>query len=207
MSTPPPRTTRVHITLVLCAGLLFSGCTGAPDTSPAAESTVPGQAEIATLPTPEGEVSSTESPGTLTEEFGEPIRLRLDMTEAEEMSAQEPYDRCIAKLAGLPEGARSSNSSDTDAQLGAKIASDADSQGDATCSQLLPLPPWELDPQNSDAVNFAQAIVACLREQGVDGAEAVQEGGRFTFGFGDSVSLGMEHYDQCEADVAAGGTW
>ena len=166
---------------------------------------------IATLET--AAPAPTEAADSLIEQYGEPVRLRLDMTDEEEAAAGGPRDRCLMD--------------NTPAQQDAPVGKDEDSvtgsvgedpakaaEAEALCMRVAPLPPWELDAQNPDALRFAQRVVDCLHDRGVREVEIAEadQFGRINIAFGgetndsSSISLGMEHVESCMASASDGST-
>lgn len=165
--------------------------------------------EIATLETEAPAPSATTDP--LFVEYGEPVRLRLDMSDEEETAAWQPRERCLADRSpepGNPAGGTDGGGSSTSAVAGAPASAEAE----ALCTRLSPLPPWELDAQNPDALAFAQGVVDCLRGHGVTEVEITpaDEFGRIAFALGGesndsaSISLGMQFTDSCMAETPEG---
>jgi hypothetical protein len=75
------------------------------------------------------------------------------------------------------------------------------------CRPKYPLPPWELDPANPEAKDFARAVVQCLKAKGVKYVEVNPDGPGWSFGGpqndAQSISKGMELSPACEREVAA----
>jgi len=86
----------------------------------------------------------------------EPPRQRLDMTDADREVVYAPYLKCLDEHGIAPRGTE-----------GKKV----DRATQDECDPLLPLPPWELDARNPDALAFAERTVACLRAKGVTNVE------------------------------------
>jgi hypothetical protein len=127
-------------------------------------------------------------------------RERIDMTSDERDALQVPYHKCL-KSHGLSD-------------LDAKKAEDAGKTGgpaaDAAryCEEhYLPLPPWEQDPANPEARDFAVAVVKCLKSKGVKKVEVDADGISIALGGDDndprSISMGLDLEPQCERQVAA----
>ena len=189
-----------HRSLTAAAGGLALLAMLTACSAPAAEQGKGNDPKIATLET--GAPAPTASADPLFAKYGEPVRERLDMTDEEGEAAWRPRDRCIADHTSAPPSA----SEDGD---GASSAAAGDAEGAAEaeviCSRLSPLPPWELDAQNPDALAFVQRVVDCLREQGVREVEIgeADQFGRISIALGgenndsSSISLGMQHMDAC----------
>ncbi|ACZ21300.1 hypothetical protein Sked_13600 [Sanguibacter keddieii DSM 10542] len=209
---------------LLALVVALSACSGAQSAPPET-----GSGEIASIPTTEAPAAPGPADPTqggppadaadaagddLFATYGEPVRLRLDMTEEEEIEAQAGYDRCTMDHSGIPAGA-GSDAGGTEGGTGPASPEQAAADREATehCASLLPLAPWEYDPQNPDALNFVQAVVDCLHDRGVTYVEVVQDDGRIGVALGGpsndsrSISLGMELHDQCETSVVDAGSW
>ena len=163
---------------------------------------------IATLET--AAPAPTEAADPLFAEYGEPVRLRLDMSDEEGVDAWKPRDRCLADHSPALHGAPGGEGGDgASASVGdpAKAA-----EAEALCLRVAPLPPWEFDAQNPDALRFAQGVVDCLHDRGVREVEITEadEFGRINIAFGGetndatSISLGMQYVDSCVASESNG---
>lgn len=127
-------------------------------------------------------------------------RERIDMTADEREALMVPYEKCL-KSHGV-------------SQLKAKQAADsksvtgAEAEAARYCDEhYFPLPPWEQDPANPDARDFAVAVVKCLKGKGVKYVEVSDDGISIAFG-GDqndarSISMGLDLSPECEREVAA----
>lgn len=206
---------------LLALAVALSACSGTQSASPET-----GSGEIASIPTTGAPVEPgsgdprqagppTDAAGDdLFATYGEPVRLRLDMTQEEEIEAQAGYDRCTMDHSGIPAGA-GSDAGGAEGGTGPASPEQAAADKEATehCAALSPLAPWEYDPQNPDALSFVQAVVDCLHDRGVTYVEVVQDDGRIGLALGgpsndpQSISLGMELHDQCEASVVDAGSW
>jgi hypothetical protein len=214
-----PSAPRARVTGAVLAGLclVLGACTGGTptaDPAPTPDRTVPeaaGQEDVATLEDGEGDgAPSAAAVHPLVERYGEPVRLRLDFTEEESTAAYARFEECVAgETADIP----MPDVSDADGPVevvpeSAEDKAKADQAFD-DCMVVAPLPPWEYDVQNPDAVAFTQAVVDCLRGRGVQHAEVTQDAGQVVVSLGGednhgpSISLGMEHHDACEQEVAA----
>ena len=73
--------------------------------------------------------------------------------------------------------------------------------------QYMPLPPWEKDPANPEAKDFARKVVACLKGKGVKYVETTADGISIALGGPQndsrSITLGMNDMSACEQQVAA----
>lgn len=139
---------------------------------------------IATL---DGSGSSAEAQ---TPEVEEGPRLRLDLTQAEIDAIYEAYDSCFEEHA---------------------VSKEDTAAADAACAHLAPRPPWEVDRNNPDALDFMTEVVACLKDKGVTYVEIDNDPTSPSIGltFGGeqndqkSITLGLEHTPTCEREVAA----
>jgi hypothetical protein len=196
------RTTRRSLTTAVGAIALLgalAACSVDGDTGPG----------IATLET--AAPAPTDATDSLFAEYGEPVRLRLDMSDEEEADAWKPRDRCLADHTGAPEGAPAGGDDDVSAGAGGDPAKAAEAE--ALCLRVAPLPPWELDAHNPDALRFAQRMVDCLHDHGVREVEITEadDFGRINLAFGGetndatSISLGLQYADSCAASASDGG--
>jgi hypothetical protein len=127
-------------------------------------------------------------------------RERIDMTSDERDALQVPYRKCL-KSHGL---------SDLDAKKAEDAAKAGGPAADAArfCEEhYLPLPPWEQDPANPEARDFAVAVVKCLKSKGVRKVEVDPDGISIALGGDDndprSISMGLDLEPACERQVAA----
>jgi hypothetical protein len=159
----------------------------------------PKASEVASLSTPASSPTSTSAA-----EEQRP-RERLDMTPEDYEALTAPWKRCMADLGLDPKGR---------AQPGSGRPEPAKDEVDRAlkaCESKDPLPPWERDSTNPEALDFANRVVLCLREKGVRYVEVVNEPGAATisYAFGgpnndeQSISLGLEHAKECEIRSAA----
>jgi hypothetical protein len=151
--------------------------------------TAPKVATLASGPAPSASAGGPERP-----------RERIDMTADEREALMVPYQKCL-KSHGV-------------SQLKAKEAADsksvtgAEAEAARYCEEhYFPLPPWEQDPANPDARDFAVAVVKCLKGKGVKYVEVSDDGISIAFG-GDqndarSISMGLDLSPECEREVAA----
>jgi hypothetical protein len=200
-----PRT--IHRSLTAAAGALalLAGLTAcsAPDADQGADG---GIATLETAaPTP------TEAVDPLFAEYGEPVRLRLDMSDEEEAEAWKPRDRCLADHGpAMPDTPTGGDGGSVSGGVAEDLAGVAEAE--ALCLRVAPLPPWELDAQNPDALRFVQRVVDCLRDRGVREVEITEADsfGRINLAFGGesndatSISLGMQYVDACMASTSDG---
>lgn len=166
-----------------------AGCSSSPATPHVASLAGPGSTTV-----PSSAASATPSSRP---------RLRLDMTTAEENAMYAPYTKCLIDH-GIP--------SRQAQQHGAPKPSDAAVQkANQACGALLPLPPWEEDASNPQAVSFQLKVVDCLRKKGVKFVTLSNDPTTGLVGpsFGgpqndqQSITQGLALTPQCEQQVAA----
>lgn len=161
----------------------------------AACSSPPAQPGVASISTPN---SSSAAPTSAAQE--QRPRLRLDMTPEDTDALYAAYDRCLGQF-GM----------DKQTQVAARQAGTVPSKEEEdkalkACESKDPLPPWEKDVNNPEAVDFAQRVVQCLRGKGVRYVEVYNEPGsdQVSFALGGpnndaaSITLGLEHAKECE---------
>ncbi|NCT92142.1 hypothetical protein GXB85_14435 [Cellulomonas sp. APG4] len=214
---PPARRTAVALLAGLC--LALAACSGAtPQADPAPPPPAPTKESdnVATLQTEEDaeEPPSSEAVDPLVERYGEPVRLRLDFSDEEETAAYARFDECVEGESGIDPMARRMAAAG-DGEVGPATVDEEETAAleaaHEACMVVAPLPPWEWDVQNPDAVDFAQAVVDCLRDAGVTYVEVTQDAGQVSLAFGGednhgpSISLGLENVDRCEQEAAASG--
>jgi hypothetical protein len=148
--------------------------------------------KVATLASP------TTGPAPSPSAAPERGRERLDETAEEEAVLLRPWHKCLNEKAGFnvdgsekpPPGAKKK-------------------MGDAktACSPLLPLPPWEEDPANPEAKDFAHDTVACLKRKGATNAHVGDDGIGIEYDGGYeqrlSISKTMDMVPGCQREVAA----
>ncbi|MET1073274.1 MAG: hypothetical protein ABWY11_11565 [Umezawaea sp.] len=176
---------------LLAALLLLTACS----------TQTPKASEVASLSTSAG-ASATGAPTSAAQE--ERPRERLDMTPEDFEALQAPWLQCMAEH-GMDRKGRA-------AQPGSPEPSKDQVDGALkACESKDPLPPWEKDSTNPEAVDFANRVVQCLREKGVRYVEVVNEPGETTvsYAFGgpnndpESISLGLDHAKECEIASSA----
>lgn len=154
----------------------------------------PAPSDVASLDTG----SPRTATSTPTEE--ERPRLRLDMTVEDEEAVYAGYSQCLVdhgvdkskfETSGIP----------------SKQTMDA---AENACESKRPLPPWELDPKNPEALDFATQVVDCLRGKGVRYVEVLNEPNaeQVSYSYGgpnndqESITKGLELTPQCEREVS-----
>jgi hypothetical protein len=118
-------------------------------------------------------------------------RERLDETPAQIDALYAPWNQCLAA-----HGAKAHT-----AQAGPAAR--------AACVNLQPLPPWQYDPANPNALGFVQRVVACLHQHGVQYAQVQNSPGddRIAIALGGpqndqtSISRGLQLIPVCNEQV------
>jgi hypothetical protein len=187
--------------LVLLA-VVATGCSSAKaDQEPDAKDQAP---EIATLTTPTP--GRTTSKATQDPDAGRP-RERIDMTEADRKRLYAPYMACLQD-----NGIDPSKRGQTSGPLGSGQVTDPKKAKTAgkVCEPKLPLPAWEIDANNPDALDFGRKVVQCLKDKGVKYVELST--GKDTGIVGpslggpkndmESITKGMNLMPECQREVA-----
>jgi hypothetical protein len=131
---------------------------------------------------------------------GERPRLRLDMTQEDEIALYEVQSRCLA------EHGVDKSKFETEG-VPSKQVMDA---AQKACESKQPLPPWEKDAKNPEAADFANRVVQCLRGKGVRYVEVVNEpnADEVTYAYGgpnndqESITKGLEFTKDCEREAS-----
>jgi hypothetical protein len=163
--------------------LLLAAC-GKPEAQP----------QVASISTPPGSAAATSAAQE------QRPRERLDMTPEDLEALNVPYDQCLAGL-GLDKKGRAAEGSGRPEPTKEEL-----DKALQTCEPKSPLPPWEKDTSNPEAVDFANRVVQCLRGKGVRYVEVHNEPGSeiISYALGGpnndaaSISLGLEHAKECE---------
>jgi hypothetical protein len=151
------------------------------------------QPQVASISTP----PSSAAPTSAAQE--QRPRERLDMTPEDLEALQVPYDQCLAGF-GLDKKGRAAVGG------GPQPPKEEVDKALQACESKTPLPPWEKDSTNPEAVDFANRVVQCLRGKGVRYVEVLVEPGSpiVTYALGGpnndaaSITLGLEHAKECE---------
>ncbi|GAB2838074.1 hypothetical protein [Lentzea nigeriaca] len=164
----------------------------------AACSPPPAQPGVASISTP----NSSAAPTSAAQE--QRPRERLDMTPEDIDALYAAYDRCLGQF-GM----------DKQSQVAARQAGTVPPKAEEdkalkACESKDPLPPWEKDVNNPEAVDFANRVVQCLRGKGVRYVEVHNEPGaeQVSYAFGGpnndaaSITLGLEHAKECEIEAS-----
>jgi len=178
--------------MALVAAVVALGCTACASSSGNGKSQA-AQPEVATLQS----AGPSAAPASAA---AQAPRQRLDDTNAEDLALQKPYDDCMKRHGLSPKGLL----------LGGGRTAPSQAVADAAkkeCNPLIPLPPWEFDPANPEAKDFARAVVQCLKAKGVKYVEVNPDGPGWAFGGpqndAQSISKGMDLSPECEREVAA----
>ncbi|GAB2611548.1 hypothetical protein Aab01nite_66890 [Paractinoplanes abujensis] len=160
-----------------------------------------GDAKVATL------TSAAPQKTEKAEKAAQRPRERLDTTPEEFEAMLGPYNKCLKERGYAPDDLKRKAVSDAAAPA-VGPASEAMDEAYRVCeAQFYPLPPWEKDPANPEARDFAVAVVKCLKNKGVKYVEVAEDGLSYALG-GDqndrrSITMGMDLAPECEREVAA----
>ncbi|SNY26190.1 hypothetical protein [Paractinoplanes atraurantiacus] len=162
-------------------------------------------AKVATLVSPSASASVKASPKA------QRPRERLDTTAEEFEALLGPYNKCMYDHGGMVKGSTIAQERKK-AEAGPAGVSGTQTEkfeaANKICEpQYYPLPPWEKDPANPEAKDFARATVKCLKQKGVEYVEISEDGLSIALG-GDqndpkSISMGLDLIPGCERDIAA----
>ncbi|MFI9526289.1 hypothetical protein [Micromonospora rosaria] len=176
--------------------IALSACGSTDDGKKADE----GAGQVASLATPEPERTGSAQPKE------ERPRERLDTTPEEYEALLGPYRRCL-KQQGVPEKLAGGGPGRPGGPADAKETEAFEAANRICEPRFYPLPPWEKDPANPEARDFALGVVKCLKDRGVRYVEVSEDGISIAFG-GDgndsrSISMGLDLAPECERKVAA----
>ncbi|WP_440899567.1 hypothetical protein, partial [Actinosynnema sp.] len=124
--------------------LALVGCS-APEVAP----------EVASLSSGTG-----QAPAASTER--ERPRERLDMSPEDLDALWRPHQECVAERSGVPVSGSGSERGGTEMRAATPEEVRVDEAAQEACAGLRPLPPWEKDPANPEAHDFAVRVVDCL---------------------------------------------
>jgi hypothetical protein len=152
--------------------------------------------QIASLNT----TGATTATSTTTAPAEERPRLRLDMSNEDEIALYEVHNRCLA------EHGVDKRKFETEG-VPSKQVMDA---AEKACESKHPLPPWEKDAKNPEAADFANRVVQCLRAKGVRYVEVANDPNdtQVNVAFGgpnndqDSITKGLEFVKPCEIEAS-----
>lgn len=156
------------------------------------------QAQVAALPTSAasgGSPSASASagaPASASASAGVPAssrpRERLDESTSQLEALDAPWNKCLAAhgASGKVSGKGTSGMS------AAVVPPSVEAAAEAACANLKPLPPWQYDPANPQAMGFVQQVVACLHQHGVKYAQVQNPPGQGRI----EIALGGPQNDQ-----------
>ncbi|MEV4312616.1 hypothetical protein [Actinocrispum sp. NPDC049592] len=171
--------------------LAATACSSTPDAQPPRN-------KVASLATSDAPSPAATAPGR--PPVRERPRYRIDMTDQEQQDLYRVYMNCI-KDHGVDVAASR--------QGGPKVDKTKYDAAAKACEQVLPLPAWEEDASNPEALDFAKKVVDCLRGKGVKKVEVSTNEGMVGPAFGgpendqDSITKGLALTPQCQREVAA----
>lgn len=153
------------------------------------------QPQVASISTPSSNAAASSSAAQ-----EQRPRERLDMTPEDLDALYNAYDRCMGQFGLDKKGQVSAG------RTGVQPVKDEVDKAMKACESKDPLPPWEKDVNNPDALDFAARVVQCLRNKGVRYVEVSNEPGAeaVAYAFGGpnndaaSITLGLEHAKECE---------
>ena len=188
---------RSHILVAAIALTALTALT-ACGSSKAADTEEKSDAKVATL--------VSNAPSAKPSPTSQRPRERLDTTSEEFEAMLAPYYKCLKEHGVTNENRKLAQ--DSAARPATTAEERTMSEANKICEpQYYPLPPWEKDPANPEARDFAVAVVKCLKEKGVKYVEVADDGLGYALG-GDqndsaSIRKGMDLAPECERKVAA----
>ena len=174
------------IAVVVLAGVAACSSGSSHAETPQVASLIPSSAAA---PAPAPAVAKPERP-----------RQRIDETEADYQALLKPYKSCMKAHGRTNDKEQSGWASGDDVPPAQAAAQQA-------CQNFWPLPPWEQDPANPEAKDFARAVVKCLKGKGVKYVETTEDGIGIASGGArndaESIAKTGEFLDDCQREVAA----
>jgi hypothetical protein len=172
--------------LIVVLALGLAACSQAPA----------ARQDVASLSTPASTPASSAAPKE------ERPRERLDMTDADYEAMLVPHTQCLAQHGVGPKGQPLPG--------GPKPSQQGSDAAHQACESKLPLPPWEKDVTNPEAIDFANRVVQCLRGKGVRYVEVLNQPGAEAVSYAlggpgndqQSITLGLEHAKACEIEAS-----
>ncbi|BCJ49747.1 hypothetical protein Asp14428_12220 [Actinoplanes sp. NBRC 14428] len=161
-----------------------------------------GTAKVATVAGDAGTPSASASART-----PERPRERLDTTPAEFEAMLRPYEKCMAEHGARKPAGKPAKGDVPRMHVVTPAEQKREDDANRVCEpRFYPLPPWERDPANTEARDFAVAVVRCLKAKGVEYV-TVGDGGLGAALGGDdndarSIRLGLQYMPECEREVA-----
>lgn len=173
---------------VVALAVVASACSGGSSSSAAPD--VASLVSTGTTPAASASAKAASRP-----------RERLDTTPEEYEQLLKPFEKCVREQGAKP---KSDWGGSTPSQSDIKKLEAANK----ICEPLyLPLPPWEKDPANPEAKDFARDVVKCLKDKGVKFVEVDPDGVSIALGGSanhmPSITKGMDLMPECERKVAA----
>ena len=180
------RTKRLTIVLIPLLGVV-TACSGKADE--------PASPRVASVAGPSAAPAPTSAKPELPRE-------RLDTTPEEFEAMLGPYNQCMRDHGAQLKSDWVNGRTPTKADM---LKHD---EANKSCQTAMPLPPWEKDPKNPRARDFALAVVECLKGKGFKKA-AVDEDGQVSVGTNKqdraTVSRALDVVPECERASAAAG--
>jgi len=181
------RSRLLAVVMATAAVLLGSACSNEP-----AKDDTP---QVATLS------STGATPGAPASATADRPRERLDTTPEEFEAMLKPYYKCINEQ-GAKNKHEWGNRKPTEGEI-KKLE-----KADRFCNpRFFPLPPWEKDPANPEAKDFARDVVKCLKGKGIRYVAVGGNGVDIELGGEqndmDSIRRGLDLMPECERDTAA----
>jgi len=152
------------------------------------------QAQVAALPTGAASGGSPSASASAGVPASSRPRERLDESTSQLEALAAPWNECIAAHGG--NGKVSGKG--TSGMSAATVQPAVEAAAEAACANLKPLPPWQYDPANPQAMGFVQHVVACLHQHGVKYAQVQNAPGQDQI----EIALGGPQNDQ--ASINAG---
>ena len=177
----------------VCLATLSAGCSSGSD-APSGPAPAPSVASV--QKTPPGDAEPSKAP---VDPADDPRRLRFDAAEGEIQAILNAWYDCMsdhgvkppADLSG-PTGMwhPSFNSSAEDFP-----------KADAACQDLKPLPDWNEDARNPEAMAYMEAVADCMREHGGKGVSIMADKPVGQLGVTAINDAGLDAYRQCRLDT------
>ncbi|MFB6719006.1 hypothetical protein ACFCV3_02555 [Kribbella sp. NPDC056345] len=184
--------------------VLAAGCSASKADTQAQTGKAP---DIATLETPTPGKGGSTTKATPKDPDAGRVRERIDMTDADRQRLLQPYLQCM-KDNGIDVLAKRKEA----AVLGSGPVTDPKKAKNAgkVCEPKLPLPAWEVDANNPDAMEFGRKVVQCLKDKGVKYVELSKDTSSGIVGPSlggknndmQSITKGMDLMPECQREVA-----
>ena len=178
-----------HLALVLATAVVLTGsaCSKEPSRQ--------DSPQVATLS------SAGSTPAASASAGADRPRERLDTTPEEFEAMLKPYNKCVRDQGAIPK-------QDWNDRKPTKADIEKLEKADRFCNpRYFPLPPWEKDPANPEAKDFARDVVKCLKGKGIEYVAVGDNGVDVELGGEqndmDSIRRGLDLMPECERSVAA----